>query len=568
MPILNRRAFLRNSLAVVASSTAFASGSAALATQFARADIESFLQSKEDSVSGIRLRHKHKVMQVYAQRNFAPLWSTHGQYTDTCRAIISKLDDSLQLGLHPSRYYTQILGSWLRLQEPLTSRNLELVLTDVLFEYLDNLANGQTGKRPGDSGSWFARQDVTSTDDVAFDFFRSTTSLTEATGQVQPVSQHYNSLLQALKEQQAILANGGYVKINKGPILKPGMQDSRVIKLRQRLAQSGSDTAKFGLGSNHFDNQVELDLKAFQERHGLKADGLLGKKTLQELNTPIEDRIAQIEINLDRWRWMPRDLGENYIIVNTAGFQMEVILNGYSALDMNVVVGKPQHKTPIFSKDMQYLSFNPSWNVPKSITRKELLPKELANPGYLKKRDFVAVSHADKSTRHINSFSPHELNPSNFIPQYRLVQLPGNHNALGKVKFMLPNKYAIYLHDTTAKRLFEETTRAYSHGCIRVEDPVSLAKVLLTNEGHSEHSVDERFDTSRSSAIRLRDPLPVHMTYQTAWVDKNNRLNFRNDIYGHDSHAIKDYRRQRPTLAEREKQLLVQLEGLAITEFF
>lgn len=555
-------------MAIAASSSAFASGGNAIAAQSARAGIESILRSTENSVTGIRLRHKKKLLQLYTQRNFAPLWSVNGQYTDTCRAMVRKLDDSQQLGLHPSRYYTKILGSWLRLQESQNTRNLDVVLTDVLFEYFDNLANGQTGKRPGDSDSWFARQDVTNTDDVAFNFFQSSASLNDAASQIQPVSQHYNSLLQSLKEQQTLLASGGYTKINKGPTLKPGMQDSRVIQLRQRLKQSGDYTVSLDPGSNQFDNWVVDSLKTFQTRHGLKADGLLGKKTLEELNTPIEKRIQQIEINLDRWRWLPKDLGQNYIIVNTAGFEMEVVQNGYKTLDMNVVVGKPEHKTPIFSKNMQYLSFNPLWHVPKSITRKNLLPRELANPGYLKKRKFVAVSLADNKTRQLDSFSRHELEPSTFIPQYRLMQLPGSDNALGRVKFMLPNQYAIYLHDTIAKNLFQRTTRAYSHGCIRVEDPVKLAKALLINEGHSEYDVEERFNTDRTTSARLHNPLPVHMTYQTAWVDKYNRLNFRNDIYGHDSHAIRNYQRQRPSLAEKEQELLVQQEGLVITEFF
>lgn len=566
MTNLNRRAFLRSSLAVALHSSVLAAGGVAFAAQAPDTRLRAFLRSGENSVAGIRLRHKEKLVRVYTEREFSPLWSANGKYTDTCRAFVGRLGNSPLLGLHPSRYYTKILATWLQTQDARTSKNLEVLLTDVLFEYFDDLANGQTGKRPGDADSWFAKQSVTNVENNAYSFLRGDATFNDTINHIQPVNQQYTDLLVALGDHYTIYAKGGYTEVSEGSSLKPGQQDYRIRQLRRRLSQSGDHTDNFAIASTQFDSWLAEGLKTFQDRHGLEADGVLGSKTLKALNTPVEERIAQIEVNLDRWRWLPKDLGQNHIIVNTAGFQMDVVLDGLNALHMNVVVGKPKHKTPVFSEQMEHLVFNPSWNVPKSIASKELLPRELKNPGYLKNKNFVAVSHADQSTRSIESFSAHELQPSSFTSRYRLKQLPGSDNALGTVKFMLPNKYAIYLHDTNAKSLFQNTTRAYSHGCVRVEDPVALAKTLLANEGYSEHDVEAQFASKRSKTILLRKSLPVHITYQTAWVDQYGKLNFRNDIYNHDAQAIQHKQEQQPALARREHQLLTQLGSFASNE--
>lgn len=523
----------------------------------------SFLRSGKGSVAGIHLRHKEKLTRIYANRDYTPLWSSNGQYTGTSRAVIKKLEDSSLLGLHPSRYYTQLLNSWLHLQEPNASVRLELVLTDSLYEYFDNLANGQTGERPGDDSGWFLKQSKTRIDEDVHAFFSGNASFSETANRLQPYDQNYSRLLTALEEHHRILSDGGFQVINAGTTLKPGMRDQRVTQLRRRLSQSGDITDAYAASPETYDWVVADGLKTFQQRHGLEADGLLGSKTLTELNSPVELRIAQIEVNLDRWRWLPKDLGENRIMVNTAGFMMDVVLNGYRALNMNVVVGKPEHKTPIFSDTMEHLVFKPAWYVPVSITQNELLPKERDKPGYLDRNNFVAVSLNHKSSRSIASLSAYDLQPSNFIAQYRLKQLPGKGNALGSIKFMLPNQYSIYLHDTNAKSLFQKTSRAYSHGCVRVEDPVQLAKTLLLNDGHDEYSIDSAITEDSTKVVKLRSHLPVHMTYQTSWVDDKGRVNFRKDIYDHDAHAIRNYQHQRPLQASRESQLLTQLGRFA-----
>ncbi len=560
----SRRRFLRLSIGAVLSTTTLATGTAAISAQLPDEELKSFLLSGQTSVSGVNLRHKEKLRRVYTERNFIPIWSENGQYTNTPRAIVEKLEGSSILGLDPAQYYTQVLASWLNTQGSYSTRQLELVLTDSLFEYFDNLANGQTGKLPGDASSWFGKQRVTDTQNIAMSFFRGAVSFRDAINQLQPESEHYNNLLLALREHHQILNNGGYQTIDAGGTLKPGTQDYRVKQLRQRLAQSKDYPGGYASASDHFDHSLEDALISFQNRHGLEADGMAGSKTLKALNTSVEERIAQIEINLDRWRWLPQDLGDNHIVVNTAGFQMDLVLNGYKNLSMDVIVGRNKRETPIFSDEMEHMVFNPTWNVPKSIARRDLLPKELANPGYLHSNNYVALSRSDKSNRALNTFSSGELEPSVFNASYRLMQKAGSDNALGSVKFMFPNQYSIYLHDTNAKNLFEETNRAHSSGCVRVKDPVALAKTLLMNEGHSEYGVEELFASQQTKAVSLQNKVPVHITYQTAWVDESGSVNFRDDIYGHDDHALQNYRTQRPQLAQQERHLLTQLSGIEV----
>ncbi len=567
MTLLNRREFLKHTtgLALACGTLSGVSGRA-FAAQVTDEKLRAFLTSGERSVAGITLRHKEKLAKIYAERRFIPLWSKDGNLTRTSSAVVKKLENASLLGLHPSHYYTQVLNSWLYLQDRNSAIQLELVLTDSLYEYFDNLANGQTGEQPGDKG-WFVKQSKT---DVAYDaenFFRGDASFKETIDRLQPQDQRYTNLLVALNDYHQIANSGGFTPVSSGATLKPGDQDHRVQQLRTRLTQSGDINPTGSSAPDVYDWAIAEGVTLFQQRHGLIADGMLGKKTLAEINAPVEQRIAQIEVNLDRWRWLPRDLGANSIVVNTAGFEMDVNLNHSRALTMPVIVGKTENKTPIFSDVMEHIVFNPSWHVPVSITRDELLPKELANPGFLDNSNFVAVSLANKSSQPISSLSTDELYPSNFISRYRLQQLPGKTNALGEIKFMLPNKYSIYLHDTNAKSLFERTTRAFSHGCVRVERPQDLARTLLLSDGMDDYQIDAILDSSNTKTVNLRTHLPVHITYQTSWVDDFGKVQFRKDIYDHDRHAIQNYRNHRPLQTSKETQLLARL-GVTTTAAF
>ena len=555
MSRINRRKFLRHSAVIAISSAATAFSGRVAALQHTDADLHALTNST--SVADIPLRHRDKLQKIYSQRNYVPLWTKQGQVTQTARAVIKRLENASLLGLYPSNYYPKVLNKWV--QDPNFNPQLEMVLTDSLWEYFDNLANGQTNEIPGDPAVWFARQSHTDIDYNAMDFFNGNASFGATIDRLQPVSQNYTNLLMALRDHYQILAQGGYTPVPQGNGLQPGSVDPRVAKLRARLAQSGDLPA--GLSqSDIFDLNVDEAVKHFQQRHGLEADGVIGSKTLAELNVPVQQRIAQIEINLDRWRWLPRDLGADHIVVNSAGFEMDVTLHNHRAIKMGVVVGKRKHRTPVFSDEMEHIVFRPSWNVPKSIAAKELLPKELENPGHLDSRDFVVVSRADQSSRPVSSLATHELEPSYFNSTYRLRQKPGQINALGSVKFMFPNKHSIYLHDTNARHLFGKIKRAFSHGCIRVEDPDLLARTLLQNDGKDEYEIDSILSDNSPKTVVLGDKIPVHLTYQTSWVDDTGRVQFRADIYDHDKYAIGNYRSSRPEQANQESYVLSSLD--------
>ena len=564
MNSVKRRDFLKYTIKLALSGTALAATGQAFGAQQSDDDLRSFFNGSSQSIGGIRLRHWHMLAKIYAEREYIPFWSKNGQTTRTSYAVINKLDNSALLGLHPSQYYAQLLTSWKNdYPTPAERIRYELVLTDSLYEYFTHLANGQLNEKPGNKG-WFLKQSKTDVANLAQNFFRGDASFRETIDQLQPFNERYTSLLIALRDHHQILDNGGWSRVDSGATLKPGHTGLRVSQLRARLAQSGDTYEADPSRTDVYDWGIEQGVTSFQRRHGLLADGILGKKTLAELNVPVEQRIKQIEINLDRWRWLPNDLGESRIVVNTAGFDMDVHLNHNHVTTMNVVVGKPKHRTPIFSDVMEYLVFRPSWHVPKSITRDELLPRERANPGYLENKDFVAVSLSSNQSVPISTLAREDLETAAFTSRYRLRQKPGDTNALGSIKFMLPNQYSIYLHDTNAKSLFGKTSRAFSHGCIRLEDPEALARTLLSSDGQDADRIEDILQSSATKTVKLSKHIPVHMTYQTAWVDETGKTQFRKDIYDHDRYAISKYQRQRPVQAQKETRLLAQ-SGIVVS---
>lgn len=345
----------------------------------------------------------------------------------------------------------------------------------------------------------------------------------------------YARLREALQDYRKIAERDGWPPVPAGPTLHADERDPRVAALRARLIASGDLGTNEGVDPEVLDGHVEQAVRRFQGRHGLVADGVVGSATLAALNVPVEDRVRQIEINMERWRWLPDDLGRRYVLVNTADFFLEVVEEGESVLAMRVVAGKKARRTPVLSGRMTYLVLNPYWHIPHKIAVRDILPKTKKDPGYLDRQGIRVFENWEEFAPEIprETIDWSSIREHNFF--FKLRQDAGAENALGRVKFMFPNKFAVYLHDTPSRYMFRRNQRDFSSGCIRVEGPIDLAVYVL--RGDPEWTREKILSTIESGTTRivwLPEPIPVHVLYWTAWVDREGALQFRRDVYGRD----------------------------------
>jgi L,D-transpeptidase YcbB len=338
---------------------------------------------------------------------------------------------------------------------------------------------------------------------------------------------HYLALKKMLALYRAMAESGTWPVIPAGNNIEPGGNDPRIPEIRKLLMMTG-DHGGGGSGTI-YDSATVAAMKRFQMRHGLEAKGLIGKQTILTLNVPPAERARQIMLNMERWRWMPENLGSHHFMVNLAAFELQEV-ESYGVIGrMNVVVGAVATQTPEFSDEMEYVELNPTWTVPYSIATKEMLPKLKANP-FAYASDFdVFMNGSLVSWGGINW---NAYGPGSFPFTFR--QHPGPKNALGKVKFMLPNAHNIYLHDTPSKDKFLQTTRAFSHGCIRLSKPIELAYHIVGEIiGWPKTKIDATFKAGRTTRVPLPNKIPVHLIYATAF-DGVNGIEFRPDVYGRD----------------------------------
>ena len=353
---------------------------------------------------------------------------------------------------------------------------------------------------------------------------------------LQPHHPGYLKLKSALLKYINIKISGGWHKVPVGLKLRKGDTGKRIAALRLRLIISGDLADSKNDNEEYFDETLENGIKKYQARNGLKIDGVVGSNTLSALNISVEDRIEQIKLNMERWRWLPQDLGKRYILVNTANFELDMIENGQTVTSTRAIVGKRKRPTPALSRKITYMELNPYWNIPHKIATNDLLPCIQKDPNYLTDKGIRIFENWEDGAKEINpeSIDWDMVTKGNFA--YKLRQDPANSNALGRVKFIFPNEFSIYLHDTPARELFNKTKRTFSSGCIRIEKPMELAAYLLTdNSKWTYEKLTAAVNSKKNRTILLSDPINIHILYWTAWVDKNGIVNFRDDIYGRDS---------------------------------
>ena len=498
-----------------------------------------------------RARAWKEMRAFYEKRQFQPAWITEKGLRPQAQELLQAIDASANEGLDPRRYQKDRLASLLRKVEETKSwddaeAERLLAYTDMHLSYtfLTLGAHLATGRQQPETLriDWYTKPRNVDLDARLEKALADEGKLDDALRTLRPPEDGYKPLVDTLNRYRQIAAQGGWPMVPPGDDLKQGARGERVRVLKARLRAEGdlagaapqdessrkseagetpsAPAAEQAAQDGVFDAEVAAAVTRFQKRHGLEPTGVVDEETLADLNVPAAERVRQIALNLERWRWMPSDLGKRYIRVNIPEFTMALVENGKPALEMRVVVGKAQQsRTPVFSDKMTYLELNPAWNIPTEIAEEEILPKAAGDPGYLARNNIEVVSEGSKT---------------------RLRQRPGPDNPLGQIKFMFPNEHDIYLHDTPADHLFAKTERDFSHGCIRLERPMDLAHVLL--KGSSEWTPEKLqsvLASGEQTTVSLPEPLPVHLLYFTAWVDEEGTVQFRRDVYGHDTRLAK-----------------------------
>jgi L,D-transpeptidase YcbB len=457
----------------------------------------------------------------YSGRNYAPLWLTDGKPNDRAKAAIAYLGHVDADGLDPADYP---VPDFANLTDPTALADAELRLSMAVISYAHHAQIGRVHWSRVSADIAYDQQAPAPVDVLAN--LAEAKDTAAALDGYEPHAEAYLALKAKLAELRAGNGDKGKPPLPGGPVLKVGDQDDRVAELRDRLdiADDGKTGTTIGTttGGTTYDKALSAAVKKFQQSHDLKPTGTLTAATIDALNGRQPDRPIDIVLaNMERWRWMPHELGKTYVMVNLPDFTLHVIHNDKQVWVTRIVIGKPAMPTPIMAAEMKFITINPTWNVPPSIVNNEYLPALQQDPTVLERMGLV-VDH----------------NPDGSIHIY---QPPGDKNALGRVRFNFPNKFLVYQHDTPDKYMFALDKRAFSHGCMRVQDPVKYAEVLLSivrpGDGYTEDRIRRMFGPNESD-IQFPTFIPVYLTYQTAFVDDAGKLQFRDDVYGRDKALV------------------------------
>jgi len=503
---------------------------------------------KQAGNSGEALRFPAELKIFYARRGFHPAWINNEGLLPAASSLLDVLRKASRHGLQPEDYHLAPIKSLMPVKGIFGSRNpprfensvdLDFLLTDAFFLYASHLATGKVNPEKINA-QWFIRKrklpDLARTLEKALQSGHPESLLEN----LAPSSPSYTRLMAALQKYRKIEKKGGWPVVPAGTILKEGYRSERVALLLERLEIPSVFPFWESNGQNEgkylFDESLVLAVKAFQQRHGLTVDGVVGPETLEILNISVTERIRQIEINLERLRWIPDDLGDPLVIINIPEFKLRFVKNGKELIDSRIVVGKYASNTPAFDSRITHFILNPYWNVPRGIAIEEILPQIQKSQEYLIWEDMKVLSNSKGSTKIVPPWTINwqKMTAENF--HYLIRQDPGPRNPLGRIKFVFPNSFDVYLHDTPARNLFEQAERSFSHGCIRIENPIELAALLLPgNPVKSEKELQSTMEAGNRKQIRLPKAVGIYILYFTAWVDADGTIQFRKDIYNHDA---------------------------------
>ncbi len=487
---------------------------------------------REDEAADLAL-----LMRFYQARGSEPLWVTEEGATPEAFALAERLNTADMEGLDPGDYGAAAVHALLSSGLPDLLAQLELRLSRGAIEYAADLAGGRLEPRAVDPELFVYPRDLDKA--ALLERFADGEGVASIFQKLTPSGPAYAQLRAALAEARARAAGGEPPPVPDGDTLDPGMRDFRVIPLRARLAATGDMTeaeAAIGAGDPSFyDPALAAAVKRFQARHGLDVDGRIGKNTLAAVNRSLRGRVQTLLLNLERLRWLSGPRPDRRLEVNLADFTLSIFEGDIAVFDSRVVVGTPFNRTPVFRRDMTYLVINPYWNVPPSIAGKEMLPRIKKDPAYLTANNYEVLSGWSEDAALLDPLSIDWSTVTASAFPYKIRQKPGDGNALGRIKFMLPNEFSIYLHDTPSKALFQRSQRTFSHGCIRVARPLDLAAYLLEGQDDwTPETIQAAIDSGTRQIVSLARPLPVIIDYRTAWVDADGVVQMREDVYGRD----------------------------------
>lgn len=499
---------------------------------------EQLLLGSEVTVAGAALAASNIIPELYSRREFTPAWTDDDQIGE----FVDLIGKAYEEGLDPGDYLHAELSGLVdaHRQNPDDADlqgNLDILLTESLSRYGNHLVFGKVDPAQLDENwNWSQRpdgRDPVTLVQQAIDADSITTFLENFLNRG-PI---YRRLRAVLAEYRDLKDAGGWPLVDAGPTLRSGMENERVLLIRKRLAVTADLPQSEDNRSQVFDAALEQGVRNFQDRHNLDADGVIGAQTLAAMNITVDERIDQIRVNFERFRWVARDMEDELVITNIAAFQTVLVRDREIVWSGRSQVGRFYRQTPVFTAKIKYLQFNPTWTVPPGILTNDILPAVQKDVGYLARKEMDLID------RDGNKVDPASVDWSKYragrLPPYQFVQRPGPTNALGRVKFIFPNSHFVFLHDTPSKALFERTERTFSSGCIRVEDPFVLAKLMLNNPAKwNSESIQVLLDSEKPQTVFLDEPLTVMLLYGTVGVTDMEYVRFYNDIYQRDARVL------------------------------
>ena len=528
-------------VALMSSASLFAANVQAnndLITEIIQDKIEQLRSFKEVKFGDAAIASYDLMPELYERRGFKIAWTNY----DAMAQLLEVVQDIAAEGLEPQDYHLRELTFYHRaLQafgepDPWLLADFDILLTDSFIRLIYHLSFGKVDPitlHPG----WNLSRPIHYRDPAReIEEIIVSGNIKSTIESLLPQNPVYSRLKSALTKYRKIQSRGGWKSIPSGNIMVKGDRDPRVAVLRQRLELTDGIPPENG-DPEYFDETLEKAVKRFQTREELEPDGVVGRPTIRELNEPVTVPIAQIRANLERMRWFLHDLPDTYVMIDIAGFAVNYIQDGRLTWKARAQVGDPYTETPCFKANIKYVVLNPSWTVPPGIVKRELLPQLRKNPNHLKKVNLKVI---DKKGITVNSDAIDWKKYTYRTLPYKFQQYPGPTNPLGRIKFICPNPFYVYLHDTPETEAFEETWRAFSHGCIRVEKPLELAELLLNNKSKMGlKQLEKIVALKKSRTIFLPRPVPAMFLYVTVLAEPDEMIYFRDDVYGRDEAVIK-----------------------------